>query len=221
MAIAGGRQVSPTIEGIRRDHVERYRFAAGLIPDGAAVLDAACGVGYGSRMLAELARPAEVVAVDVSGEAIDYAISHYDHPLVTYKCADLLAADLGVERFDVIVSFETLEHIAQDREFLARLRRALAPGGMLLISTPNEEVLPLDPGHYAYHVRHYTSAEFAALLAESGFDLVARHTQPDREAGGIVPGFGGAFDIAACAKAAAPNRGRAGSPTAGARDNRG
>jgi len=213
MGIEGGRQVSPTLEGIRRDHRERYRFAAGLIPDGASVLDAACGVGYGSWMMAQLARPAEIIAVDISEDAIGYAQRHYAHPLVAFLRDDLLAADLGVERFDLIVSFETLEHIAEDRAFLARLQRALAPSGALVISTPNEDVLPFDPGYYAHHVRHYRSAELTALLAESGFELAAAHTQPDREIGEIHPGFGGAFDIATCRKGGLVGVGAALSPS--------
>jgi 2-polyprenyl-3-methyl-5-hydroxy-6-metoxy-1,4-benzoquinol methylase len=145
MPIEDGRQVSPTLEGIRRDHRERYRLAASLIPDGASVLDAACGVGYGSWMLAGLSRPREVVAVDISPDAIAYARRHYSHPRVTFHCADLLACRFDAGRFDVIVSFETLEHIAEDRVFLALLERRSAPDGMLVISTRNEDVLHVDP----------------------------------------------------------------------------
>jgi len=201
MPIEDGRQVSPTVEGIRRDHRERYRLAASLIPDGALALDAACGVGYGSWMLAELARPREVVGVDISPDAIRYAQRHYSHPRVTFHCTDLLACRFAAGRFEVIVSFETLEHIAEDRAFLAMLERTLAPDGILAISTPNEDVLHFDPDYYAHHVRHYRSVEFAQLLRASGFTVIGAYTQPDGELGGIRPGFGGAFDIAVCAKA--------------------
>jgi SAM-dependent methyltransferase len=202
MAIQDGRQVSPILEGIRRDHRERYRFAARFIPAGGSVLDAACGIGYGSWMLAQLARPAAVIGVDVSTEAIAYGLCHYPHPRVALVRADLLLLDLGDQRFDVIVSFETLEHIAEDRAFLARLRRALAPDGTLIISTPNQDVMPFDPDYYDHHLRHYTSAEFADLLTETGLAVRSAHTQVDREQGAILPCFGGAFDIAVCRRAA-------------------
>jgi len=203
MAIEDGRQVSPTLDGVRRDHLERYRFAARFIPDGAAVLDAACGMGYGSWMLAELARPRAVIGVDISTEAIGYGVLHYPHARVALVRADLLKLDLGDQRFDVIVSFETLEHICEDRIFLTRLRRALAPGGMLIVSTPNQDVMPFDPVYYAQHVRHYTSGEFADLLTACGLAVMSAHTQANRDGSDIKPGFGGAFDIAVCRSAAA------------------
>lgn len=201
MPIEDGRRVSPTIAGIRRDDVARYQFAAQRIAHRAWVLDVACGTGYGSWLMAQLARPERVVGVDICPDAIAYGLRHYAHPRVNLMCADALRLDLGGQQFDLIVSFETLEHIAQDRAFLERLAQALAPGGMLVISTPNQEVLPFNPSCYAHHVRHYTSAEFADLLARSGFALIEAWTQPDRESGAIAPGFGGAFDIAVCVKA--------------------
>ena len=203
MPIQDGRQVSPTLDGIRRDHRERYCLAATLIPDHAWVLDVACGIGYGSRIMAELARPEMIIGVDISPDAIGYGLEHYHHPRVNLLCGDALKLDLGGQRFDVIVSFETLEHIEEDRAFLANLRRLLAPEGLLIISTPNEDVLPFDPSYYAYHVRHYRSAEFTRLLADGGFGLIAAYTQHDRETGNIRRGLGGAFDIAVCASAEA------------------
>ncbi|UCH34679.1 MAG: methyltransferase domain-containing protein [Armatimonadota bacterium] len=199
MAIEDEREVSPTLDGIRRDHRERYRLAASFISEGAWVLDAACGIGYGSWMMAEMAQPTHVVGVDISLDAVAYGLRHYPHPGVTLMCADLLKLDLGGQRFDVIVSFEALEHVAEDRAFLAKLGQLLVPGGTLMVSTPNEDVLPFDPSNHAHHVRHYKSAEFTGLLAESGFGLIAAYAQDDREAGDIRLGLGGAFDIAVCA----------------------
>ncbi len=198
MPIEDGRQVSPTLAGIRRDHRERYRFAAGFIPDGGWVLDIACGIGYGSWMMAQLARPALVVGVDICAQTIAYGLQHYPHPRVVLMRADALALDLGGQRFDAVVSFETLEHIAQDRLFLERLKAALAPGGTLIVSTPNQEVLPFDASYYAHHLRHYRSAEFCDLLTACGLEVMGSYAQHDDEVGDITLGFGGAFDIAVC-----------------------
>ena len=81
----GERQVSPTLDGIRGDHRNRYQWAIQHVIG--RVTDLACGVGYGSVILAEAG--IKVRAVDIDSEAIAYAKEYYLHPLINYHCADI------------------------------------------------------------------------------------------------------------------------------------
>lgn len=161
----GERQVAPTIAGIRRDHVARYQWAATQITRNDSVIDAGCGVGYGSATLGLAAK--EVFAFDRDAEAISYAAERYCWPGVTYgigACDDAHfypPATAGV-------AFEIIEHLADPRPML----RSLHAGGCktLFASVPNEKVFPFK--NYKFHHRHYTRGEFEALLTECGWRVV-------------------------------------------------
>ncbi len=202
MAIKDGRQTGPTLADIRDDHIERYLLAASLLKPGWRVLDIACGVGYGSFLMAERVAGVEVDGVDVAEEAIAYAREHYAHGNVRYGLGDALTSELRKAHYDAVVSFETLEHLSDDRRFMERLYDAVRPGGRLILSSPNEDVLPFSPSSFPYHVRHYTSREMEELLKECGFYVLVRLSQTDREGGGVRAGFGGAFSIVVCSKSA-------------------
>ena len=142
---------------LRNQHLARYRWASARTA-GRLVLDAACGTGYGSRILEE-AGARHVVSMDVSEEASGAAFVRAD--------ATRLPARNG--SFDLYVSFETLEHVEDDRALLMEARRVLAFGGTFLCSTPNRDFL--SPGltfhdrpRNPYHVREYSIGEFDALL---------------------------------------------------------
>lgn len=185
----GERQVSETLAGIRRDHLARYEWAAGRIPAGAKVIDFACGIGYGARIVAEAG--GKVRAYDVAQEALDYAAEHYAHPQVEYRQRD--GRDPGdLPAADVAICFETVEHIDDPRPLLRALRAA-AP--RLLASVPNEGVLPYNG--QAYHFRHYTRAEFQALLNECGWQVKDWHGQDDDQSDVADGGFGRTL-IAVC-----------------------
>ena len=160
----GERQIAPTRSGIRRDHVARYEWAASRLPAGARVVDLACGVGYGTQLLAEVAR--EAIGLDKSGEALAYARQHYAHERARFWSSETRpVSKLGA--FDVAVCFETIEHV-EDPAPLLRSLHVASP--VLVASVPNEEGFPWN-GH-AFHHRHYTPREFEALLAECGWQVV-------------------------------------------------
>jgi SAM-dependent methyltransferase len=161
-----GERFLPELTGeIWLEHWHRYHFAA-LAARGARVLDVASGEGYGTALLAATA--ASVVGVDASTDAIAHARSAYaglgNVGFVVGDCARLPFAD---DAFDVIVSFETIEHITAQRAFLGETKRLLAPGGMLLLSSPNKAEYT-DRRRYAnpYHVAELYRDELSALLAE-------------------------------------------------------
>jgi glycosyltransferase involved in cell wall biosynthesis/2-polyprenyl-3-methyl-5-hydroxy-6-metoxy-1,4-benzoquinol methylase/predicted nucleic acid-binding Zn-ribbon protein len=145
------------------EHVPRYAFAAALAV-GARTLDFGCGSGYGADMLAQTA--SSVVGLDVSEEALSYARSDHRRDNLSFLHDLTLGASLPAGAFDVITCFEVIEHVDADTQplLIASLRRLLAYGGKLLISTPNPEMTALY-GANPYHLHEMTLGEFRALLA--------------------------------------------------------
>lgn len=124
-------------------------------------MDLACGVGYGSFILARAG--VRSVGIDRDAEAIRYARKHYAHALAQFQVGE----EPGGGKFDAAVCFETIEHIEDPRPLLRSLRRSAS---RLIASVPNEEKFPYRG--YAFHFRHYTPAQFEALLAECGWRIV-------------------------------------------------
>jgi len=170
----GERQVATTAAGIRRDHVARYEFVAASLPPASRVIDFACGVGYGTHLLASAGHM--VRCMDIDAAAIAYAEQHYAVALARYQIADGNSpGELGV--YDAAVCFETIEHIEDPRPLLVALRDS-AP--VMYCSVPNEDVTPweMSPGVVtAYHYRHYTTHQFQELLQECGWRVTAWHGQ--------------------------------------------
>mgnify|MGYP001560334152 FL=1 len=137
-------------------HYARYvwalRYCAGV-----EVLDAGCGVGYGSNLIGMVA--GGIVGVDISEDAIMEARARFSHP--TFVCCPLESyreQDFG-RAFDTIVAFEFLEHVEDMSLVLGELRLLLREGGKLLLS------LPLYQGHNPYHHgRHYGVDEWRAVV---------------------------------------------------------
>lgn len=171
------RQVAASRGGIRRDHVARYEFAANSLLGARRVIDAACGVGYGSQLLAE--KGYQVTGLDYSHEAIAYARQHYAHEKAVYQVHNLdNGLPFGLQEADAAVVFETIEHLQDPRPLLKDLRRVVS--GPLLASVPNEAVFP-HQGIVLHHFRHYTRDEFQALLEECGWTVKAWYGQEDAD----------------------------------------
>jgi SAM-dependent methyltransferase len=130
---------------VAAEHLCRYWWAAQFAP-GRRVLDAGCGIGYGSNMLAE-AGAAEVHGVDIAEPVIE-AAAQGAGPGVTFTTGDVAALDLDAESSDLVVCFEVIEHVVDTDAVLDELARVLAPGGLLLISSPNRDrYVPGNPHH--------------------------------------------------------------------------
>ncbi len=164
LEFTGERFTPECVREIWYEHFHRYAFAA-PVARGRRVLDAACGEGYGSALLA--AKAESVLGVDISAAAVSHARARYAHMSnLRFECHDATALDtLPDASFDLIASFETLEHVeAQDR-MLAGFRRLLAPGGVLLVSSPDKAQYSDAAGHdNPFHVRELYRDEFEALL---------------------------------------------------------
>ena len=155
---------------IEREHWQRYMVAAKLVEPGAAVLDIACGSGYGTAYLSRFA--GHVYGVDISSDAVAYAEGRYGRPNLRFLQGDVSQIPLDSGSVDLVVSFETIEHVeeASQHAFLAEAKRVLRPGGRLIVSCPNQPVASDLPNELwgavnPYHKKEYTEEGFRTLLA--------------------------------------------------------
>lgn len=165
MEFTGERLVPGAADAdLEMEHMLRYEFAE-QFASGKRVLDAACGTGYGSAMLAKKAL--SVCGIDISQDAVTYAATNYANSKVRFICGSVTELPFEDDSFDVVVSYETLEHIdGQSQElFLAEISRVLIPGGTLIMSTPNREVYD-KRGDNSFHVCEKSFAEFGKMLSE-------------------------------------------------------
>ena len=150
-----------TEPGIVALHLKRYEFALPYCR-GATVLDAGCGVGYGTAHVAQLAQ--RVVGVDVSDEAIAYAREHYAARNVEFLVADVLELPFDPRSFDTVCSFEIVEHVPDAERFVAELARVLQPGGRLVLSTPRADDPTVRPDN-PFHEHEFDADELRTLLS--------------------------------------------------------
>jgi SAM-dependent methyltransferase len=161
-----------TEPGIVAIHLKRYEFARRFCA-AKDVLDAGCGVGYGSAHLARVAR--KVVGVDVAEDAVAYAREHFAMPNVEFVQADVVALPFEDDSFDVACSFETIEHVRNPEALVGELRRVLRAGGTCVLSTPRVERTTRTPDN-PFHVVELSPDDFAALL-RARFDNVELYGQ--------------------------------------------
>ncbi|MFD1362886.1 class I SAM-dependent methyltransferase [Lentibacillus salinarum] len=147
------------------EHVARYHFASDYVYG--RVLDFASGAGYGTHILAKKGkgRVDEVIGIDRNPDAVRYAQGTYYHPNSAFAVGDVTDPKLQEElgRFDCIVSFETLEHVAEEEQFLTNVYHLLKPGGTLVLSTPFGKGRGKPCGS-PFHVHQLSVAEFMNLF---------------------------------------------------------
>ena len=152
-------------DGLFQEHISRYVFASQFTKN-KLVLDIACGTGYGSYYLAEQGATL-VVGSDASAVALNYAKK--------FKLQNLLPDD----SFDLIVSYETIEHLGQDGTFLSECARVLKTDGLFLCSTPNKAMSIALGINNPHHVREYYPKDFFDIISRY-FDEVQSFGQKNR-----------------------------------------
>ncbi|SMO56942.1 Methyltransferase domain-containing protein [Melghirimyces algeriensis] len=162
--------MKPT-NGMLLEHLARYYFSTPYVKG--RVLDIACGAGYGTHMVAKACKKKveKIIGVDLDPKTIEYARKTYYHPLTEYRVADAQDTSLPQKlgRFETILSFETIEHLQDDRLFMRHLHEMLTPGGTLVLSTPFGKGRG-KPCKCPFHIHQLTPEEFVELF--EGFSEV-------------------------------------------------
>lgn len=167
MEPTGERFIPQCMEGqISVEHFSRYLFVSNYINlCGKTVLDIASGSGYGSSILAQKAK--QVIGVDISQEAVDYANAHYANNNLTFQKGDCYQIPVSDKSIDLLVSFETIEHIEFHETFFSEIKRVLRPDGILVISSPNKRLYTDVPNRInPYHVKELYNEEIISLVSK-------------------------------------------------------
>ena len=178
------------------DHMRRYLFAQQYVAN-KRVLDLACGTGYGSELITR-GGAQRVIAFDIDPAALHYAKKHWHRkaPTIHFGQADASKIPLPSQSVDILVSFETIEHLPAPQLFLTEVKRLLVPNGKFIVSTPNRSVsspgstTPFSP----YHSFEPNLAEFLALFESVGWHLDAiQGIQHSRRAMALIRPTSAAF----------------------------
>ena len=172
MKFTGERFIPNQITGkIAIEHLSRYHSVVDIIK-GKNVLDLACGEGYGSFIMAGKAK--SVLGIDIDQEAINQARQIYKKENLIFQQGSAEQIPVDDNQFDVVVSFETIEHIPEtiQKKFLQEARRVLRPDGILVISTPDKALYSDERNyHNKFHIKEFYYDEFQSFL-QSTFSQV-------------------------------------------------
>lgn len=153
---------------IFHEHIERYNFALNYCRN-KNVLDIACGIGYGSKIL-KSNKSKKIVSADISSKALSIANKLAKS---NYILMDASTMSLIEGTFDVVCSFETIEHLKNHQKFLEEIKRVLRPNGILIISTPTKEFWspysdkPANP----FHMKEFSIKEFYKII-QNNFKII-------------------------------------------------
>lgn len=139
------------------EHIARYESVLPLLKD-KVVLDIASGSGYGSYIMADAAK--KVMGVDIDKQAVIYAKKNYSRPNIDFREGSGENIPLEDSSVDIVVTFETIEHIKNYNKFMVEIKRVLKPNGIAVISTPNDVEFP-EGNHF--HLHEFTLSELKVL----------------------------------------------------------
>lgn len=164
LAFSGERLTAAMSGQVEIEHYHRYLLAREFCR-GLDVLDVASGEGYGTALLSQVARTA--TGIEIDAQVVSAAREEFSRPNLRYEQGDARLLPLQDSSVDVVVSFETLEHLSEQKQFLKEVRRVLKPGGLLIISTPDRDAYsPINTPPNPFHVKELTGAEFSNLISQ-------------------------------------------------------
>lgn len=153
-----------SLEVVEHDHLERYKLVLEY-SNNKSVLEVACGTGYGSYLIATKGSAQHVFACDISEQAIRYASHRFKNEKINFLVQN--AEKLTFDReFDLVISFETIEHLTDYDGFLQNIRRCLKINGLFIISTPIADKDIIDNPSNPYHTREWGFKYFQEMISK-------------------------------------------------------
>jgi 2-polyprenyl-3-methyl-5-hydroxy-6-metoxy-1,4-benzoquinol methylase len=190
------RQMATTLDEVRADHLARYQFAiAELTKRGKtnSIIDAGCGVGYGSALLASAV--GKVTSIEIDADAYEIYRNHWQRDNIDFRRVDLRQFQCQ-EKVDAVVCFEFIEHVEFCEPVIERFSQW---SDLLIISSPNEEVRPhLQEPVNRFHFRHFRPSELQEIVGRYGFAVQNWYCQKSGGQPAILEGTNGKFIIAVC-----------------------
>ncbi|MBO6496694.1 MAG: class I SAM-dependent methyltransferase [Roseivirga sp.] len=185
MKWTGERLVTHVNEYYTYEHLHRYYLAMEYVTD-QVVLDIASGEGYGTALLAKLAKQA--IGADIDQESVTHANAKYGRPNLSFEVADIRNLPFEDDSFSVVTCFETLEHITEHELVMSELKRVLRSNGVLILSTPDKESDHhlASKGANPFHLKELGRSDFSKLTL-SFFKNVKLLYQKSINASVIIP----------------------------------
>lgn len=169
-----------------KSHLNRYLWTSLAVKD-KDILDIACGCGYGSKIMSEYAK--SVTAVDVDEKTIEYAKKFFNDPKINYVVSSL-ENFTSKKKFDGVISFETIEHIADENMYILKIKELMKRDGFFVVSTPVANKNGKNDIN-DYHVNEFTEERFKCFLNEHFMNVEFFVQEMERD--GLI-GFRQAFD---------------------------
>ncbi|GAB3993169.1 hypothetical protein GCM10028807_27760 [Spirosoma daeguense] len=164
MEFTGERYIPEMSGEIAYEHMNRYYFVINQLDiTNKVVLDIASGEGYGTRLLSDHAE--HVYGVDISDDAVSHAKVKYKKNNLTFLVGDAISIPIQSNSIDVVVSFETIEHIDKHQSMIDEIKRVLKKDGVLIISSPDKlHYTDLNDSVNHFHVKELYYEEFKSLM---------------------------------------------------------
>src|SRR4030042_7005749 len=141
-----------------------YEYAKKKTSKRESVLEVGSGEGYGTSSLSKKVK--KIVGIEVNKEAVNHASQKYGSEKCLFKYYDGISIPFADRSFDVVVSFQVVEHVQDDKNFLSEIYRVLKKGGELILTTPNR-IYRLRHGQKPwdrFHIREYYPSGLEKIL---------------------------------------------------------
>ena len=177
---SGERQTAKTLAEIRKDHLLRYELASNFLEkefnqNKTYGADIFCGNGYGSYVVASKLKNTKILSIDASKEAIELANNYYKIENRIKFIDKFFPFELEKDKYDYVISFESIEHIQDDIQFIETIISAIKNNGYWFLSTPNEEKMSLKKNNNKFHFRHYTNKMVNDIFKKYNLEVIEQY----------------------------------------------
>lgn len=169
------RESATNLLSVKKEHIFRYNLAREIIINKynnkcTKGLDIFCANGYGTYFIAKFVENTRITGIDGSNDAIKIAKQYYKKENIDYK-TKIFPFKLSSNKYDYIICFESIEHIYNPNFLLKEIYKSLKTSGILIISTPNDDIISLEKNPNQFHISQYKFEEIKNMLLFTGFKI--------------------------------------------------